>query len=1177
MSEKLFDIQNFEKDKNYCIEASAGTGKTYTIKKIVARLVQENVPLSKILLVTYTEKAAGELRDRIRAELQELQKFQEQKLTVALSEVDDAPIGTIHSFCQKTLRDFAYEANVPFAMNMVGSDTAGELVDRLIRDCWAEKITESGLPVENIRTLMVSALEKYDGKMKFSCIPAATFEEWIHSNPEFEGNLNVLQKNLDKTYKAGGKKELCSVEELVSKILENKYSDALFKSYGTEFDSTKNSGLDSELSAALQYFYDQRGNKTLVQVDPKINFVLTHLGPTYDEFKKRKEEESLQSFDDMISAVRDAVCSERETVTPLCKKLRETYEYAIIDEFQDTNQKQWDIFKTVFLDSPKNHIIVVGDPKQSIYSFQGADLNVYFEARKSIAEKDGVLETLGTNFRSTEKMVAACSELFGKSARNGESEEKDFFENGFFRFMSSEAVTGDGKILPPRLNGKEIPPVRMLMNAGDEAFAEYAIRQIVEFTKVDSNGKTALQVYDKDKKELVNLEFSKIAVLARTRSEMERIEEKMAQVGIPFARYKDANLFSGREANQWLALLRAISVPDFAGRNRKVLNAALISDFFQVPLKDVESADYEDPQNETVQKFETWRALLSKRRYAELLESIYAQTGINTRLYETSRLQQMAKINQIGSYIFDYFYNNRVSAEEVIRHIEGLSIATEDVDDEDGNLVSRGCDFSAVQVMTIHASKGLQFPVVISVAGFKNHNNKVNGPFIYRDGNEKKFGLDDAAKDLRKKEELEEWRRLFYVDYTRAESVLILPFYEKWGEEFKNGNNKSDCAFLKPAHERLTEIQKDLPENLSAWNPKELKKSVQETLSKTTAVACENSEAQDKAIKDFNKGLNAKCIFQHSYSTLSGKLDKNEYSVDGKNLESAEESSAAQEKQKMNEIDVNPVRILGDAESETVGENCLPDVKDYPKGSSLGNALHQTFEKMDFGRIGNLSEDDAVKDAEFQKLIEEQFRSQAFPIGDHPDWTRQTAHFVWHTMNATLPEIHGGKETGESFRLKEIPEEDRLAEMEFQMMNAMEEDKAQNFFKGFIDLIFKRGDYYSVLDWKSDAISNYGIKDETGSGTMQKVDDDYAVQRVLYSYFLIQWLKAFDKFSKMSEEEIFERHFGGVYYVFARGCRAGETSGLYAQTWKSFAELKKSFEQVKKLMVKSKKEDPENG
>ena len=1171
MSEKLFDIQNFEKGKNYCIEASAGTGKTYTIKKIVAKLVQENVPLSKILLVTYTEKAAGELRDRIRAELQE------QKLTGALSEVDNAPIGTIHSFCQKTLRDFAYEANVPFAMNMVGSDTAGELVDRLIRDCWADEITKYGLPVEEIRQLMVSALEKYDGKMKFSCIPAATFKDWIHSNPEFEGHWNVLQKNLDKTYKAGGKKELCSVEELVSKILENKYSDALFRSYGTKFDSTKNSGLDSELSVALQYFYDQRGNKSLVQVDPQKNFILTHLGPAHDEFKKRKEEESLQSFDDMISAVRNAVCSERETETPLCKKLRETYEYAIIDEFQDTNQKQWDIFKTVFLDSSKNHIIVVGDPKQSIYSFQGADLNVYFEAKKSIVEKVGVLETLGTNFRSTEKMVAACSELFGKSASDGEPEGKDFFENGFFQFKPSKAVTGEGEILPPRLNGKEIPSVRMLMNASDEAFAEYAARQIVEFTKVDSNGKTALQVYDKDKKELVNLEFSKIAVLARSRSEMERIEEKMAQVGIPFARYKDANLFSGREANQWLALLRAISVPDFAGRNRKVLNAALISDFFQVSLKDVESADYEDPQNETVQKFETWRALLSKRRYAELQESIYAQTGINTRLYETSRLQQMAKINQIGSYIFDYFYNNRVSAEEVIRHIEGLSIATEDVDDEDGNLVSKGCDFSAVQVMTIHASKGLQFPVVISVAGFKNHNNKVKGPFIYRDGNEKKFGLDDAAKNLRKKEELEEWRRLFYVDYTRAESVLILPFYEKWGEEFKNGNNKSDCAFLKPAHERLTEVQKDFPENFTVWNSKELKNSVQETLSRTTAVACENSEAQDEAIKDFNKGLNAKCIFQHSYSTLSGKLDKNEYSVDGKNLESAEESSAAQEKQKMNEIDVNPVRILGDTKSETIGENCLPDVKDYPKGSSLGNALHQTFEKMDFVGIGNLSEDAAFKDAEFQKLIEEQFRSQAFPIEKHPDWTRQTAHFVWHTMNATLPEIHGGMATGESFALKEIPEEDRLAEMEFQMMNAMEEDKAQNFFKGFIDLIFKRGDYYSILDWKSDAISNYGTKDETECGTMQKVDDDYAVQRVLYSYFLIQWLKAFDKFSKMSEEEIFEKHFGGVYYVFARGCRAGETSGLYAQTWKSFAELKRSFEQVKKLMVKSKKEDSENG
>ena len=197
-NENLFAIENFEPQKNLCIEASAGTGKTYTIRKIVAKLVESGVPLSKILLVTYTEKAAGELRDRIRAEMQEgLQNNNsKEKFAKALSEVDTASIGTIHSFCQKTLRDFAYESNVPFALNMVSDDAVSLFMDKLMRDDWVEELAElqkDDSPKFNLKTIqetLANALKNYDGKMEI-IIPPKNFDDCLEKNPELKRNWEI--------------------------------------------------------------------------------------------------------------------------------------------------------------------------------------------------------------------------------------------------------------------------------------------------------------------------------------------------------------------------------------------------------------------------------------------------------------------------------------------------------------------------------------------------------------------------------------------------------------------------------------------------------------------------------------------------------------------------------------------------------------------------------------------------------------------------------------------------------------------------------------------------------------------------------------------------------------------------------------------------------------------------
>ena len=743
---KAFDIQSFQKGQNLFVEASAGTGKTFTIRKIVSKLVKEGIPLSKILLVTYTEKAAGELRDRIRQEMEEGAGGNESVplYARALAEVDSATIGTIHSFCQKTLRDFAVESHVPFDMKMVDDDAVQNMVDRLIRDAWEESLAKQNLAVDKIRTLLIDSVVRYEDSLALQDHFASDFAEWRTLNPEFDAHLETLNRHAVESFTIQkvrqGKVSESSfpvskmLDEVETRIQNNKWpkiSEGIFGKETVDADSI-------EVIAATNYFRNLKPDYLDKEDVERFRFVLEKLKSVYAAYQAEKLANKQQSFNDMIHLVQKAVLA-RDSA--LCCKLREMYRYAIIDEFQDTNQAQWDIFKKVFLDSKDNNLIVVGDPKQSIYSFQNADLNVYFNAISS-KELDG--RSLSVNYRSTNAMIHACNALF-KAPFFGDSDRAIPFTPSK---APNEVSESNPEIFSPTLDRNPLKPV-FVVRGNEENFERFVAERIVEFCEKDAQGKTRLQVYDKEKKSLQNVKFTNIAVLGRSRTELAEMEKVLVQIGIPFARYKDANLFKGRESEQWISLLQAIDVPDFSGRLRSVLNTALVSDFFRISIANLDAKNWEDPRNPILFLFAKWRTLAENYRWSELQESIYFETQIDKFLCESSKLQSLAKVKQIGTYIFDYLYNNRVTLSDAIRHLKGLSQSNEDADEEDGNLVSKGSDFDAVQLMTIHASKGLQFPVVISLAGMKELYRGASGPFIFTDAkNRKVLGLDKISKNI---------------------------------------------------------------------------------------------------------------------------------------------------------------------------------------------------------------------------------------------------------------------------------------------------------------------------------------------------------------------------------------------------------------------------------------------
>ena len=1258
-----FSLQKFDPSKSLFIEASAGTGKTYTIQLMVAKLISLGTPLKKILIVTYTEKAAGELKDRIRKKIDEvlvsrkLDKTNEAEkelndATLALfskayQDVDNAAIFTIHSFCQKALKEYAYDAGRPFDMSMIDDSEVHDLVEQFIRDTWSDNCdfqfllkTDSAQSIANkVATGLENIVNVYRGsegdreiipldkpeQITFGdtalsdddirTIAVAKIFDDILSIAIFRDAFSTLEKHPSEKF---GKTSKNCISDFLSALKLWEKDKTLFSGVSFKDSDFVRTTWPSDAYKAFLTF------KSLKELLPSINsvllnnFLIPQAATVFDEWQKYKTEKKCQSFNDMILSVHRAALDTSKGDSLLKSRLRAQYTYAIIDEFQDTNQLQWDIFSAVF-----DKIFVVGDPKQSIYSFQSADVNVY---QKAIHEINNGM-SLQTNFRSTTGIINGCNELF----------KGDFFTPNegatkLVDFEPSLPPQNEKQVkAPPKIGGNEAAPIWISEQDINEVdFARAAVQKIIDWcTFVD--GKTVLQVFKKeDCTQYRNVTFKDFAILARSRGEMDAIEDAMRSAGVPFSRYKDSNLFSCRECAEWIAIFKAINAPDFSAWNRRLLSEALITDFFRIARQDIhyaESKAFDDPNNSVRQKLNAWTELAQKRRYAEMLERIYSDTQVEERLTEISRLQNLARLRQIGNYAIEYLYNHNCSIEDLVRHLEALASYSENADDEDGNLVEKSSDYDAVQVMTIHASKGLEFPVVISVAGFKGKR-PATGPFLYHDNDEIRLGFSEHAKTTREREELEEWKRLFYVDFTRASSILMLPRYEKW----KNTKGvKPEYAFLESSINGLIENASNLTTILPKtenWNPQQLSETVKEHILKPLNENSEIGKAlsadeirdniiqQKCAMANLQTKLADASIMQYSYSSLSGKADSPVDADDGNrtNREGEEIATARTPTVQIRDIDTAAVNCTIAADASLDYQTHLNEsAHKFPRGSHAGNALHRIFECTQFQKFGleNKTLEDAFANPQTRNIIEEEFKRESLPIWNHRDaWIDIATRYTWNTLNARLPEIAGSsvqyakqdsagntkQDAPQTFALIDIPLSDHKPEVQFNqnatdeiLANSHNENRANSennasdekcaesdilkrFCKGFIDLLFVRTingqKYYSILDWKSDMLENNNY---TPEALKEKVDNDYSIQRVLYSYCLIQWLKQFygeGTAENLSESEIFEKHFGGIYYAFIRGTEGGTPKGIYAQTWNSFTDLASAYQKVKALMSK---------
>mgnify|MGYP003291760606 CR=1 FL=1 len=308
--------------------------------------------------------------------------------------------------------------------------------------------------------------------------------------------------------------------------------------------------------------------------------------------------------------------------------------------------------------------------------------------------------------------------------------------------------------------------------------------------------------------------------------------------------------------------------------------------------------------------------------------------------------------------------------------------------------------------------------------------------------------------------------------------------------------------------------------------------------SKEETESLEEKTNQDKKIKELIRDSNSKKSYKHSYSSLS----HGDHEIISSN-ELMEVNKEGIEEEGLSKFDKLAVQV-----SANYDDN-IPPINiplNYPKGAKLGTALHEIFEGLDFTNYN-----------EFLELkINRCFSKQG--ITNNDEFNKVTTNIVHNVLNAVLPVIKGANVINQSIKLCDITNDNKLDEVEFNF-NVFNE-KLSNYCNGFVDLIFKNNDTYAILDWKSDKL-NDDFTSYCDAGILKKhVDECYSIQRVLYSYCLIKTLKL--QYENLSYQEIFENHFGGVYYVFLRGCNENTGNGVYCQTWNNWEDLEKSFIEI---------------
>ena len=1154
------------------VEASAGTGKTYALEHVVQHLVEEKcVDIRNLLLVTFTEKAAGELKERIRGMLA---KAQTNSAESALKHLDEATICTIHSFCQELLREYPFESGLQMKTEVVSSDE--DVVEKSVRSVMTALEFKKRFG-EDFTTQMLSWDDSKDAeglvsnvvkRLKKVVMSGLTPEGWTAQR------LNRLRRQLDAvTKKMPGRAENLNPGAYVlqhtnggSTLGRGNYN-ARYREYFSGLDEQVKVLSDIEVEheqvlGAAQYiasgkvdfklnawdgvcpgfaFCEFPGMEPYRELKDLAAVFCKEMAPlftqtvdlAYAEYLRLKKRSSSITFDDMVletsRVVKDAVAdADNAAKQAFLKKIRSRYRIALVDEFQDTDDKQWAIFDSLFssrvnrlegANPVQGCLIVVGDPKQAIYRFRGADIDTYLRAKKEILARTNRTEPhkLGTMYRSTAEMVRAFNAIFKNTADNSAGWFKGMASNGLpieydeVEFPSQGAPEGVKDFKYPERkdfeNGQEraVELLETIPKDTTDAKANVCLPLFLEnmASEMKRLHESAFWMGRKDPKDRMN--WSSMCVLAKSHADCTAAQKVLRAKGIPCRQYKEAGLFDSEGSESVLALFDYLSMPRSSGN----LAALLLTPLFEVPLAEVEKK-LEAGTGEVEALCDKWRAYIAKCEWVKFFESVMNETALGRpHPGDADHVRHRSGVRQI----FDQLLERHGRARELSVLTDALRHWRRDDGDagEEGSVRNKESESDAVQIMTMHASKGLEF-------------NAVFVPYGYREMVANQTPKED------KPAEIMEVKRLLYVALTRAKYKLYLPWSKRMKDDSFKDKTPLGSVLGDGIRKLFTEAYNKTPNDCVLGAD-----SVPEETETTTPVGSGRTEPAATACKcpelPPSCGMRGWRFKWDSFSSMNHHaVRKEEVIVDGAKT------------------------VDDEAQDETEKPESL-----VPKGATSGTVFHEVMEILCNNDPGKGEVDFSVGREDFATVVAEsdekksplleivRRRMNANGLINRAGRTEgestavSIARMAW---NALRTELRVG---GDTFKLCEVLHKDRKAEVNFVldegevMGNGSSREGALN---GSIDLIVRRPDKrYSIIDWKTNTLESY----DTESVKTAMDEAGYHLQYKLYSYAAEKWLGG--------------SVVKGATYLFVRGgeFEPGRPSGVFG--YDRWAEERASFAQ----------------
>ncbi len=1132
---KEFDSLNCPLEKFNLVEAAAGTGKTYNIQNLFARLIIEcGIPVERILVVTYTNAAAAELGDRIRNILHRLRDPEPdsreaalleavyargvdpataaERLNHALLQFDEAVISTIHGFCRKVLSENAFAGGILFdcelekestsrilplacdfyRRNFYRSDTAllrnlfaadPELSPEALAGIAAKKIAnpelhlKTGVPeTETAESVLCRLAERIAA---FAALPFPEDWEMLDEIMKKDSQLEALAPHL---------KTLRHFRDSGGTALDAKFPAALRAVIPETLRGTLNKrgkNAAAERAARLELFLQQpffNAAETVQRLFESYPALLkkeaaTEIAAAFEEEKRRC---NFQTFDDLPRRVHTALL---DSASPLRHTLQERYMAGIIDEFQDTDALQYEIFSSIFDRAGSPPLFLVGDPRQAIYGFRGGDIAAYRRAKAEIAA-GGCEYTLLTNYRSAANMIDSVNVLF--------AEHRLPFADPAIPFppVNAPCRRKPGMLYQGNEAGQPLSIVE-LPEANAGILRKTAAQQILAMLN-----DPAWQLPGEPPRSLRPGDF---AVLLFNGYEAESMKSELNALGIPAVFSRAGNVFASADAAELRLVLESAADPGNAAKLVRALETPLCG----IPLEKLIAFQ----SGSGMEEFITYQTHFYEFYRIWLEDSFLAMFGAMQKIFRIrsrypalpSGERKLTNLLQLGDLLQQESLKNPAPQTLLAAFTRRISDSDSTGNEEFEQLLET--DRNAVKLMTIHGSKGLEFPVVIlpNLAARDAADTSRRSPYHRSDGAwEFDLGNDPESRRLASQENFQELLRLAYVALTRAKyrSLVLL------GK--KHGPLTAPAWLLGAREAELTDAGTPLPV------PEKLQGTLLPESGHIYLPETPEELLPELPVPHLKIEENWRIA---SYSRLTPHLDP----------------------ERLFDYDDDEPELEGGADSDNA-------ILALPGGTATGNAWHRILEKLDFTAPEN--------DIAFLTRI----HLQNCGLLNTEEQLRLTTELMCRTLRTPLTDC-----TNVCFTLDTIAASDRLNELEFHyrfrrafdsgMLKSLLAEYAEKRFgltewpewsasisggylNGFIDLIFRHHGKYFIADWKSNRLGGKLRNFEPEHLPDAMRDSFYFLQYLFYTVALVKYLRL--KFGTFGKKE-YETQFGGVFYLFLRG------------------------------------------